>query len=203
MKNIKITFKVCSCEIVTTKLMVEEYHKLQNYYINNKVNNLSDEVDEGLGRECEWYDCDDLGHYYGTMLDQSSAISVVIDKNKETIYPVRKFKNNNVCDIQNSNETLTLSFISISDFKNQTIEFKLNDDISFDIDKINFDVSKVITTNDVHELITSFYYGGKELEVPNNSLNYTLDKCVSHEINVPISIVEKEKWLEGDGPQTD
>ena len=85
----------------------------------------------------------------------------------------------------------------------------------FDIKKLKLEINVILTPNNVYEIVNEADYNG---EVLCSDGGDTTGKGLDCEIKLPLSfikeekrlvistmeeLIEKEKWTEGEGPQTD
>ena len=97
----------------------------------------------------------------------------------------------------------------------KTFELELKDDEEFDIKKLKLEINVILTPNNVYEIVNEATYNGESLYGDGGD---TTGKGLDCEVKLPLSILkeekrlvssnlkeleEKEKWAEGEGPQTD
>jgi len=163
MNKIKITIGGAGYEIVQSTFKDDELTQLETWCQENEESMEGAflfELEEILDGRGPWYECDDLGHYYGASL--SSRIYLE-DNEGEWELDVSDVEH----DVAEVNETspsgTTICCVS---WEKGTIldgEFELEDGEKFDEKKLKLEVKDLMTPSSIYEIITGFSYDGKEI----------------------------------------
>lgn len=206
-------------ELTMNEFTPAQYKKIQEYASKNDKH-LEDviiyEIGDALDIGNDWYDFDNLGHYYGP--SSPDCTLMVYDENGERIeeHNLGEVNYNEVISkIEGDPNNVLVTYVSSEKGNLKTFELELKDDEKFDIKKLKLEINVILTPNNVYEIVNEATYNGEPLYGDGGD---TTGKGLDCEIKVPLSIIEEEKkltpsnlkelkekeqWTEGEGPQTD
>ena len=205
-------------ELTMNEFTPEEYKRIQNYALeNNKEieDVLLYEIADALDIGNDWYDFDNLGHYYGP---SSPDCKLTVYQGTKLLgeYDVCELEYSEVISkIESKPDNILITYISSEKGNLKTFELELKEEEKFDIKKLKLEINVILTPNNVYEIVGEAEYNGKDLFSDGGD---TTGKGLDCEIKLPLSfikeekllvtttveeLIEKEKWSEGEGPQTD
>lgn len=217
-KKLKLVIGKWGYELTMHKFTPEQYKKITNHSIENCITleevflyELSEILDVGN----DWYDFDSLGHYYGPSLPDCKLFVFEDGNTIPREYDISHVETEEVISkIENDDTNIFVTYVSSEKGNLKILELEL-EETNFDINKLKLELNVILTPNNVYELINEVSYGGKILYGDNGD---TTGKGLTCEIKLPLKIIEKEKklvintikdleekekWAEGEGPQTD
>ena len=120
------------------------------------------EMEEIFEDRGPWYECNDLGHYYGASLsgkiyleddegDWELEIGDVEHDMEEINYTPTNESGTTICCISWEKGTILDG------------EFEIGDDEKFDEDKLVLEVKEIMSPTSIYEVVTGFSYDGKEI----------------------------------------
>jgi len=205
-------------ELTMNEFTPEEYKKIQDYALENNKE-IEDvilyEIGDALDTGNDWYDFDNLGHYYGP---SSPDCKLMIYQGTKLLgeYDVSGLEySETISKIESKSDNILVTYISSEKGNLKTFELELKDGEEFDIKKLKLEINVILTPNNVYEIVGEADYDGEVLFSDGGD---TTGKGLDCEIKLPISfikeekrlvvstmeeLIEKEKWSEGEGPQTD
>jgi len=205
-------------ELTMNEFTPEEYKKIQDYALENNKE-IEDvilyEIGDALDSGNDWYDFDNLGHYYGP---SSPDCKLMIYQGTKLLgeYDVSGLEySETISKIESKSDNILVTYISSEKGNLKTFELELKDGEEFDIKKLKLEINVILTPNNVYEIVGEADYDGEVLFSDGGD---TTGKGLDCEIKLPISfikeekrlvvstmeeLIEKEKWSEGEGPQTD
>jgi len=163
MKKIQITIGGAGYEIVQTEFTDDEIDKLDDWISINDSdyeNAFIYELEEIFEDRSAWYECDELGHYYGASLsgkiyleDDDGDWELEIGDVEHDITEINKssISGTTVCCISWEKGTILSG------------EFELEDNEKFDESKLKLEVKEIMTPESIYEVVTGFSYNGKEI----------------------------------------
>lgn len=205
-------------ELTMNEFTPEEYKKIEYYALeNNKEieDVLLYEIGDALDTGNDWYDFDNLGHYYGP---SSPDCKLMVHQGTKLLgeYDVSELEySETISKIESKVDNILVTYISSEKGNLKTFELELKDGEEFDIKKLKLEINVILTPNNVYEIVGEADYDGEVLFSDGGD---TTGKGLDCEIKLPISfikeekrlvvstmeeLIEKEKWSEGEGPQTD
>ena len=205
-------------ELTMNEFTPEEYKKIEYYALeNNKEieDVLLYEIGDALDTGNDWYDFDNLGHYYGP---SSPDCKLMVYEGTKLLgeYDICELEYSEVISkIESKPDNILVTYISSEKGNLKTFELELKDGEEFDIKKLKLEINVILTPNNVYEIVGEADYDGEVLFSDGGD---TTGKGLDCEIKLPISfikeekrlvvstmeeLIEKEKWSEGEGPQTD
>jgi len=205
-------------ELTMNEFTPEEYKKIQDYALENNKE-IEDvilyEIGDALDTGNDWYDFDNLGHYYGP---SSPDCKLMVYEGTKQLgeYDVCELEYSEVISkIESKPDNILVTYISSEKGNLKTFEVELKDGEEFDIKKLKLEINVILTPNNVYEIVGEADYDGEVLFSDGGD---TTGKGLDCEIKLPLSfireekrlvistmeeLIEKEKWSEGEGPQTD
>ena len=120
-----------------------------------------------------------------------------------------------ISKIESKPDNILVTYISSEKGSLKTFELELKDGEEFDIKKFKLEINVILTPNNVYEIVGEADYDNETLFSDGGD---TTGKGLDCEIKLPLSfikeekrlvtttleeLIEKEKWSEGEGPQTD
>lgn len=217
-KKLELVIGKWGHELTMNEFTPEEYKQIENYTLeNNKEieDVLLYEIGDALNSGNDWYDFDNLGHYYGP---SSSDCKLMVYEDTKLLdeYDICEIEySETISKIENKTDNILVTYISSEKGNLKTFELKLKDGEKFDIRKLKLEINVILTPNNVYEIVGEAEYDGKNLFSDGGD---TIGKGLDCEIKLPLSfireekrlvtitmeeLIEKEKWSEGEGPQTD
>jgi len=205
-------------ELTMNEFTPEEYKKIEGYALENNKE-IEDvilyEIGDALDTGNDWYDFDNLGHYYGP---SSPDCKLMVYQGTKLLgeYDVSGLEySETISKIESKSDNILVTYISSEKGNLKTFELELKDGEEFDIKKLKLEINVILTPNNVYEIVGEADYDGEVLFSDGGD---TTGKGLDCEIKLPISfikeekrlvissmeeLIEKEKWSEGEGPQTD
>ena len=205
-------------ELTMNEFTPEEYKKIEDYALENNKE-IEDvilyEIGDALDTGNDWYDFDNLGHYYGP---SSPDCKLMVYQGTKLLgeYDVSTLEySETISKIESKVDNILVTYISSEKGNLKTFELELKDGEEFDIKKLKLEINVILTPNNVYEIVGEADYDGKVLFSDGGD---TTGKGLDCEIKLPLSfikeekrlvvstmeeLIEKEKWSEGEGPQTD
>ena len=205
-------------ELTMNEFTPEEYKKIEDYSLENNKE-IEDvilyEIGDALDTGNDWYDFDNLGHYYGP---SSPDCKLMVYQGTKLLgeYDVSALEySETISKIESKVDNILVTYISSEKGNLKTFELELKDGEEFDIKKLKLEINVILTPNNVYEIVGEADYDGEVLFSDGGD---TTGKGLDCEIKLPISfireekrlvvstmeeLIEKEKWSEGEGPQTD
>ena len=205
-------------ELTMNEFTPEEYKKIQDYALeNNKEieDVILHEIGDALDSGNDWYDFDNLGHYYGP---SSPDCKLMIYEGTKLLgeHDVHQLEySESISKIESKPDNILVTYISSEKGNLKTFELELKEAEEFDIKKLKLEMNVILTPNNVYEIVGEAFYDDKVLTSDSGD---TTGKGLDCEIKLPLSILkeeqglvnvtleeleEKERWTEGEGPQTD
>jgi len=206
-------------ELTMEKFTPKQYEKITEFALEQDITvddvflyHLSEVLEIGN----DWYDFDSLGHYYGP--SSPDCTLMVFNEKRELLeeYNIEDIEYNEVISkIEEDRDNILVTYVSSEKGNLKTFELELKDDEEFDIKNLALEVNVILTPNNVYEIVNEGTYKGEPLYGDGGD---TTGKGLECEIKLPLSIIEeekqlvsttlkeleeKEKWIEGEGPQTD
>ena len=206
-------------ELTMNEFTPIQYKKIQEYALKHDKH-IEDvilyEIGDALDIGNDWYDFDNLGHYYGPSSPDCSLM-VYNDKGERIEeHNIDEINYNEVISkIESQDDNILVTYVSSEKGNLKTFELELKDDEEFDIKKLKLEINVILTPNNVYEIVNEATYDGESLYGDGGD---TTGKGLDCEIKLPLSLLEeekrlvntplkeleeKEKWTEGEGPQTD
>lgn len=217
-KKLKLIIGRWGHELTMNEFTPEEYKKIQDYALENNKE-IEDvilyEIGDALDMGNDWYDFDNLGHYYGP---SSPDCKLMVYEGTKQLgeYDVCELEYSEVISkIESKPDNILVTYISSEKGNLKTFEVELKDGEEFDIKKLKLEINVILTPNNVYEIVGEADYDGEVLFSDGGD---TTGKGLDCEIKLPLSfireekrlvistmeeLIEKEKWSEGEGPQTD
>jgi len=205
-------------ELTMNEFTPQEYKKIEDYALENNKE-IEDvilyEIGEALDTGNDWYDFDNLGHYYGP---SSPDCKLMVYEGTKLLgeYEVPQLEYEEVISkIESKPDNILVTYVSSEKGNLKTFELELKEEEEFDIKKLKLEINVILTPNNVYEIVGEANYNGKTLFSDSGD---TTGKGLDCEIKLPLSfikeekllvtstaeeLIEKEKWSEGEGPQTD
>jgi len=205
-------------ELTMNEFTPEEYKKIEDYALENNKE-IEDvilyEIGDALDIGNDWYDFDNLGHYYGP---SSPDCKLMVYEGTKQLgeYDVCELEYSEVISkIESKPDNILVTYISSEKGNLKTFELELKDGEEFDIKKLKLEINVILTPNNVYEIVGEADYDGEVLFSDGGD---TTGKGLDCEVKLPLSfikeekrlvistveeLIEKEKWSEGEGPQTD
>jgi len=205
-------------ELTMNEFTPEEYKKIEDYALENNKE-IEDvilyEIGDALDTGNDWYDFDNLGHYYGP---SSPDCKLMVYEGTKQLgeYDVCEIEYSEVISkIESKPDNILVTYVSSEKGNLKTFELELKDGEEFDIKKLKLEINVILTPNNVYEIVNEATYNGESLYGDGGD---TTGKGLDCEVKLPLSILkeekrlvsstlkeleEKEKWAEGEGPQTD
>jgi len=205
-------------ELTMNEFTPEEYKKIQDYALENNKE-IEDvilyEIGDALDTGNDWYDFDNLGHYYGP---SSPDCKLMVYEGTKLLgeYDVCELEYSEVISkIESKPDNILVTYISSEKGNLKTFELELKDGEEFDLKKLKLEINVILTPNNVYEIVGEADYDNETLFSDGGD---TTGKGLDCEIKLPLSfireekrlvittmeeLIEKEKWSEGEGPQTD
>lgn len=165
MRTIKITVGGAGYEMVQTRFSNEEMEKLDDWVEKNESdyeNAFLYELEEIFEERSAWYECDDLGHYYGASLGGK----IYLEDNEEEWELEISDVEHDMEEINYTPTNETGTTICCVSWEKGTIlngEFEIGDDEKFDENKLVLHVKEIMSPTSIYEIVTGFSYNGKEI----------------------------------------
>ena len=205
-------------ELTINEFTPQEYKKIEDYALENNKE-IEDvilyEIGDALNTGNDWYDFDNLGHYYGPS-SPDCKLMVYNGTNLLGEYEIPQLEYEEVISkIESKPDNILVTYVSSEKGNLKTFELELKEEEEFDIKKLKLEINVILTPNNVYEIVGEANYNGKTLFSDSGD---TTGKGLDCEIKLPLSfikeekllvtstieeLIEKEKWSEGEGPQTD
>lgn len=165
MKTIKIRVGGAGYEIVQSRFTNEEMGKLEKWIDKNGGDYETVflyELENIFEERNAWFECNDLGHYYGASLSGKIYL-----EDEDDVWELE------ISDVEHNMEEINYTptdesgtTICCISWEKGTIlegEFEIGDDEEFDEKKLILEVKEIMSPSSIYEVITGFSYNGKEI----------------------------------------
>jgi hypothetical protein len=206
-------------ELTMNEFTPAEYKKIQEYALKENKH-IEDvilyEIGDALDTGNDWYDFDNLGHYYGPSSPDCTLMVFNEEGERLSEHNIDELEYEEVISkIESNPENILVTYMSSEKGNLKTFELELKEGEEFDIKKLKLEINVIFTPNNVYEIVNEATYNGESLHSDGGD---TTGKGLDCEIKLPLSILkeekrlvnttlqelkEKEMWIKGDGPQTD
>jgi hypothetical protein len=218
-KKLEICIGKWGHELTMNEFTPQEYKKITDFALKNEIS-IEDvflyHAGEVLGSGNDWYDFDNLGHYYGPSSPHCTIM--VFNESRELLEECNidevDYKEV-ISKIEEDINNVLVTYVSSEKGNLKTFELELKDNEEFDIQNLKLEINVILTSTNVYEIVNEATYNGEPLYGDGGG---TTGKGLNCDIKLPLTIIEeekqltvsalqdlkeKEKWLEGEGPQTD
>ena len=218
-KKLELVIGKWGHELTMNEFTPVQYKKIQKFALENDMeieDVLLYEIGEVLESGNDWYDFDNLGHYYGPSSPDCTLMVLNEDGSMVEEYNIDEIDySENISKIEGDKNNIIVTYISSEKGSLKTFELELKDGEEFDIRNLKLEINVILTPSNVYEIVNEATYKGEPLYGDGGD---TTGKGLNCDITLPLSLLEEEKqlvtgklkdlkekemWTEGDGPQTD